>query len=289
MNKRSTPQSGSMDELQQELFEKQLLSISKELDYPRTPDIAGSVMTRLRGATRPRFISRPFDSAQGRLIAWSLTIILILFSSLMLIPPARAAIIEFIQIGVVRIFRAEPTPLPPPNQEIPSTMIPVTATPVPTSQPLIPILENLAGEMTLAEAQKTVNYPILLPSYPPDLGQPDRIFVQEADGKMTVLVWLDPKQPDQVLMSLHFLPAGSWAIKKVEPTLIQETTVNGQRAIWAIGPYPMRFSNGNLDFIRLIEGHVLIWEEGNITYRLETDLDLDDAVRIAESLQPIKP
>jgi hypothetical protein len=289
MNKRSTPQSGSMDELQKELFERQLLSISKELDYQRTPDIAGSVMTRLRSATRPRFISRPFDSAQGRLIAWSLTIILILFSSLMLIPPARAAIIEFIQIGVVRIFRAEPTPLPPPNQEIPSTMIPVTATPVPTSQPLIPILENLAGEMTLAEAQKTVNYPILLPSYPPDLGQPDRIFVQEADGKMTVLVWLDPKHPDQVLMSLHFLPAGSWAIKKVEPTLIQETTVNGQRAIWAIGPYPMRFSNGNLDFIRLIEGHVLIWEEGNITYRLETDLDLDEAVRIAESLQPIKP
>ena len=281
MNKRSTPQSGRMDELQQELFGKQLLSISKGLDYPRTPDIAGAVMTRLRGATRPRFISR-------RLI-WSLTVILILFSSLMLIPPARAAIIEFIQIGVVRIFRAEPTPLAPPNQEIPSTVVPVTATPVPTSQPLIPILENLAGEMTLDEAQKAVNYPILLPSYPPDIGKPDRIFVQDADGKMTVLVWLDPQHPDQILMSLHFLPAGSWAIKKIEPTHIQETTVNSQRAIWAIGPYPLRLSNGDLDFVRLIDGHVLIWEQGDITYRLETDLSLEEAVKIAESLQPIKP
>lgn len=281
MNKRSTPQSGRMDELQQELFGKQLLSISKGLDYPRTPDIAGAVMTRLPGATRPRFISR-------RLV-WSLTVILILFSSLMLIPPARAAIIEFIQIGVVRIFRAEPTPLVPPNQEIPSTVVPVTATPVPTSQPLIPILENLAGEMTLEEAQKAVNYPILLPSYPPDVGKPDRIFVQDADGKMTVLVWLDPQHPDQILMSLHFLPAGSWAIKKIEPTHIQETTVNSQRAIWAIGPYPLRLSNGDLDFVRLIDGHVLIWEEGNITYRLETDLSLEEAVKIAESLQPIEP
>jgi len=172
MNKRSTSQNGSVDELQQELFGKQLLSISKGLDYPRTPDIAGAVMTRLRGATRPRFISR-------RLV-WSLTVILILFSSLMLIPPARAAIIEFIQIGVVRIFRTEPTPPAPPNQEIPSTALPVTVTPVPTSLPLIPILETLAGEMTLAEAQKTVPYPIRLPSYPTDLGQPDRIFVQEA-------------------------------------------------------------------------------------------------------------
>jgi hypothetical protein len=281
MNKRSTSQSGSVDELQQELFEKQLLSISKGLDYPRTPDIAGSVMTRLRGATRPRFISRRF--------VWSLTVILILFSSLMLIPPARAAIIEFIQIGVVRIFRAEPTPLAPPNQEIPSTVVPVTATPVPTSQPLIPILENLAGEMTLDEAQKAVNYPILLPSYPPDVGKPDRIFVQDADGKMTVLVWLDPQHPDQILMSLHFLPAGSWAIKKIEPTHIQDTTVNSQRAIWAIGPYPLRLSNGDLDFVRLIDGHVLIWEQGDITYRLETDLSLEEAVKIAESLQPIKP
>lgn len=281
MNKRSTPQSGRMDELQQELFGKQLLSISKGLDYPRTPDIAGAVMTRLRGATRPRFISR-------RLV-WSLTVILILFSSLMLIPPARAAIIEFIQIGVVRIFRAEPTPLAPPNQEIPSTVVPVTATPVPTSQPLIPILENLAGEMTLDEAQKAVNYPILLPSYPPDVGKPDRIFVQNADGKMTVLVWLDPQHPDQILMSLHFLPAGSWAIKKIEPTHIQETNVNSQRAIWAIGPYPLRLSNGDLDFVRLIDGHVLIWEQGDITYRLETDLSLEEAVKIAESLQPIEP
>ena len=36
-----------MNELQRELFEKQLLSISKGFDYPRTPDIAGSVMRRL--------------------------------------------------------------------------------------------------------------------------------------------------------------------------------------------------------------------------------------------------
>ena len=204
----------------------------------------------------------------------------------MLIPPARAAIIEFIQIGIVRIFRAEPTPLSPPNQEAPSTMMPVTATPGSSPQPLIPILENLAGEMTLEEARQAVDYSILLPSYPPDLGQPDRIFVQDADGKMTILVWLDPQQPDEVLLSLHFLPAGSWAIKKIEPTLIQETTVNGQRAIWTIGPYPLRLYNSNIDFIRLIDGHVLIWAHGDITYRLETDLSLEEAIKIAESLEP---
>jgi hypothetical protein len=188
----------------------------------------------------------------------------------------------------VRIFRTEPTPVTPPQQEFPSTVMPITATPAMTSQPLIPILEQLAGEVTLAEAQQTVSYPILLPSYPPDLGAPARVFVQEAEGDMTILIWIDPQKPDQILMSLHIIPPGSWAVEKMNPALIQETTVNGQRAIWAEGPYPLRFSNGNLDFVRLIDGHVLIWTEGGVTYRLETELDLEEAIKIAESLAPIR-
>ena len=35
----------------------------------------------------------------------------------------------------------------------------------------------------------------------------------------------------------------------------------------------------------LVEGHALVWEEGDITYRLETSLSLDEAVKIAESLR----
>jgi hypothetical protein len=274
-----------MNELEQELFEKRLISLSKGLDYPRTPDVARSVMTRLRPVTRPRFISRR--------LAWSLTIILVLFSSLMLIPPARAAIIEFIQIGIVRILRNTPTPPPTPFEEspstmIPSTMIPATATPGPTLQPLIPLLESLAGEMTLQEAQQAVDYPLVLPSYPTDIGRPDRIFVQDAEGDMAILVWVDPQPPERVLMSLHFIPAGSWAIDKANPATIQEVSVNGTRAIWTVGPYPLRMHNGDIEFVRLINGHVLIWAEGDITYRLETDLPLEEAIKIGESLEPIR-
>src|SRR5687767_6220917 len=98
-----------MNELQQELFERQILSISKEMEYPRTPAIARSVMRRLRVPGRRRSASKQW--------AWSLTALVILISSLMLIPPVRAAVVEFIQIGVVQIFRAEPTPLAPPQQQ----------------------------------------------------------------------------------------------------------------------------------------------------------------------------
>jgi hypothetical protein len=249
-------------------FESQIRSIAGRMDYPRTPNIAGHVTTRLRSSSRPHFISKA--------AAWSLTLLLVIISSLLLIPPARAAILEFIQIGVVRILRTEPTPFATP-------VLPAATT---TPQPLIPILEGLMGEMTLQEAQEKVDYQILLPSYPMDLGVPDRVFVQDADGAMTILVWLDP-DTYKVKMSLHFLPAGSWAIKKVDPTVIQQTSVNGQYAVWTTGPYPIRYEDGDIQFVRMVNGNVLIWEDGDVTYRLETDLSMDESIRIAESLAPI--
>ncbi len=143
----------------------------------------------------------------------------------------------------------------------------------------------MAGETTLESARNIVDFPIPLPTYPADLGQPDRVFVQDAGGWMVILVWIDPQQPDQVQMSLHLIEEGSWTIQKYQPEIIQETTVNDQRAIWTVGDYPLILRNGDAQFTRMIDGHVLIWEENKITYRLETDLSLEEAVRIAESLQ----
>lgn len=257
-------------------FEAQIRSIAGEMEYPPTPNIAGSVAARLRAPSRARLAGRTF--------ARSLVLVLVLVASLLVIPPVRAAVVEFIQIGIVRIFQAEPAPLP---QETPATLVPVTATPVLTQTALIPLLEEMAGESTLAEAQQVAVYPILLPAYPPDLGEPDRIFVQDADGPMTILVWIDPVQPNHVQMSLHFLPEGSWAVHKFAPVAVQETNVSGQDAVWAVGPYPLRLINGDIEISRMVDGHVLIWENDGITYRLEIDATLEEAVRIAESLQPI--
>lgn len=260
-------------------FENKLQVISKGLDYPSTPDISADVMKKIRPATSPqRFISRR--------LTWSLTLILILFISLFAIPPVRAAILEFIQIGIVRIFPQSPEPtVETPITAIPEFIVPKTATSA--SSDLIPILSQIAGETTLANAQKLVDYEILLPAYPAELGTPDHVFVQDADGQMTILVWIDPQNAEKVIMSLHFIPAGSWAIDKGFPVDIWETQVNGHRAIWGEGPYPLRLYNGDLEFMRLITGHVLIWEEEDITYRLETDLPVEEAVKIAESLEPI--
>jgi hypothetical protein len=139
----------------------------------------------------------------------------------------------------------------------------------------------------LADAREETGFPVRLPAYPPDLGPPDRVFLQNPGGPMLVLVWLEPGQPDQVRLSLHQFGPGTFA-QKFEPELVEETTVNGQRALWTEGPYLLQIlRNGrvDLDLTRLVSGHVLIWVEGDITYRLETDLPLEEAVRIAESLE----
>src|SRR5829696_669334 len=180
-------------------FEAQLNSIASRMEYPRTPDIAGSVSARLRSSTRPRFTSR----------AWSrsLVIALILISSLLIIPPVRAAVIEFIQIGIVRIFprSVEPTAdrIGPATS---GTLTPLTATPGTPLPSLLPLLENIAGETTLVNAQQIVSYPILLPAYPAELGLPNHVYVQDADGDMTILVWTDPQESERVMLSLHFIP-----------------------------------------------------------------------------------
>ncbi|HSG44423.1 MAG TPA: hypothetical protein VLA72_14835 [Anaerolineales bacterium] len=252
-------------------FENRLNSIASGMDYPPTPDVAGSVISRLQDVKgHQRFTSRR--------LAWSLAIIFVLVSSLILIPPARAAIIEFIQIGIVRIF---PQPAEPPE-----TLVPSTATPNVQLPSLIPLLDNIAGKTELVTAQNVALYPLRIPTYPSDLGLPDYVYVQDVEGAMTVLVWIDPHQPENVMLSLHIIPAGHWAVRKFEPSVTQETKVNGQRAVWTEGPYPLFLRNGDIEVMRLIEGHVLIWEDGDITYRLETDQSLEEAIKIAESLEP---
>jgi hypothetical protein len=84
---------------------------------------------------------------------------------------------------------------------------------------------------------------------------------------------------------LQELPSDSWGVRKVQVQSVTSTTVNGQAAVWAVGPYTLFYRNGDLVEQRLVTGHVLIWEQAGITYRLEGDLSLDEAVSIAESLE----
>lgn len=271
-----------MSERSFERWEEKLRDTAQAFPYPPTPHLASAVRAQLAvEAARPRR-----SILLRRQVAWAALIVLLILGGLLAVPEVRARVMEFLQVGSIRIFMTEPTPTVTPIPVTPQPSTTATPTPRPSPTPLSSLL-NLAGEMTLATAQKRTGFPIRLPAYPADLGPPHRIFFQDIGGPAVVLVWLDSDQPERVRLSLHQLGPGTYATKG-EPQVIEETTVNGQPAYWTTGPYLLEIRQGNrteFDIRRLVEGHVLLWVEGEITYRLETDLGLEEAVRIAESLR----
>jgi len=76
-------------------FENRLLAVARTFSYPPTPDVSGAVLRRLprRHAAR----TRRTLAAVGILMALLLTI-------LFAVPQVRAAVLDWIRIGAVRIF-----------------------------------------------------------------------------------------------------------------------------------------------------------------------------------------
>ena len=260
-------------------WEIHLRQMMDEFSYPPTPDIAGAVRRRLeQREVRPVSLRRQ--------LAWGMVIALVVLAGLMAVPQVRAAVFEILRIGAIRIVPVVPTPTVTSTAPAlaPTGTLP-TITPAPAPTPLSSVLD-LAGKTTLAQARAKAGFPVRLPTYPPDVGPPDHLFLQDFGGPVVVLVWMDRAQPNRVRLSLHELGPGTFA-EKIQPPIVQETTVNGQRAVWTEGPHLLQFlRNGQAiyDARRLVEGHTLVWTQGEITYRLETNLSLSQAVRIAESL-----
>jgi hypothetical protein len=275
-----------------ERWENRLRAAALELPYPPTPDIARAVRQKLAEA--------PQRAAWTLLVAtrWKKALIatmlvLVLVACLLSVPSVRAAVIEFLQIGVIRIILPPLTPTPTPTPALSITIAPVRTPsptralpPSPTPGDLI-ALADLQGETTLEDAIQQASFTLHLPAYPPDLGTPDRLFIQGISGTMAILVWTEEDNSEKARLILYEIAPGSWVGEKGALYSVERTRVNRREAIWAEGPYTLYLTDGDLVMRRLIAGHVLIWDEGGVTYRLESNLSLSQAIEIAESLEPI--
>ena len=158
-----------------------------------------------------------------------------------------------------------------------------TTQPTATPEVLVPPLD-LAGRTTLAEAAEALGEPLLLPTYPEDLGAPDLVFLQDWEGPLVVLVWTREDDPLRARLALHILGRGTFAGKGA-PRVVVTTEVNGHPALWTEGPHLVLLQSGADALRNLVTGNVLIWEDNGLTYRLETDRPMEEAVRTAESLR----
>lgn len=269
-----------MNDTAREKYASNVRSVARAFPYPPTPDIR---------ARRP-FRSPPYSSRISflrRRTAWAAILALVAFASLLAVPQARAAVVRLIRIGAVRIFLSQPS-YPSPVAPVTATTSPgqqaATASPSVTPTPLA-VLDGLAGETTLEDAQARSWFQIRLPGYPSDLGLPDRVFLQDQGGMVVILTWGSPDDPRKPRLVLYELSSESWGTKKIQVEALTTAIVNGQIAAWATGPYILIYRNGQLVQQRIVDGPVLIWEQEGVTYRLESGLTLEEAVRIAESLE----
>lgn len=262
-----------MSEPRKSDFEAKLITLAKDFPYPRTPDIAGGFDWRQ--------FDRPRGVFQTRRLAWVGILLILVMASLVAVPEVRARLLEFLRIGSMRIEVTEKTPTSTASEVPGAASGPPTATPDYGSN-LVSVLE-LEGEITLEEVRERSEFPIRLPTYPPDLGEPDRVFYQQLEEQsFVVFAWLYPDTEDQVQISLYALGQGTGGFKG-EPRVIEEVVVSGERAIWTDGPHQFTI-DGFFQAGRLVESPVLIWTSEGLTYRLEADMGKDEMIRIAESL-----
>lgn len=246
--------------------ERALVALGASLEYPTTPSIAPAVVASLTTELR----LRPGPPFPG-LALWPRRRVLLLAAALVLLL-AGTALAARLVIGAVEI-RVVPTP----------------ATPRPTDVATGPAL----GErVTLAEAQRAVSFPVRLP---PALGPPTEVHLAEVPfgAPVVVLTW----EPDAAHPRIEGTPWGTMLMElpaEEEPvafkellgsTLFRTVRVSAHDGFWISGPHDLvlRTPQGERRF--LVQGNVLLWEDGDTTFRLETALAEADAIALAETVR----
>jgi hypothetical protein len=230
-------------------WEEEVSRMGRHMPFPPTPDIAGSVRSRL---THSSHHSPLYLKAAAVVLVLALIVLLS-------IPDIRTAALEFFRIGAITITDQTPPPTP--------------STVFVRGPNRIESLSELPNEITLPEAQAQMDFGL-----PAALGEPDRVFMPFDD--LIVLVWTEPK-----LVSLEIINARVAGTKYLVDDF-QELSIHQHPAIWIDQPHETTFySSSGASLSRLVERPVLIWDiPRQRTYRLEGDLSLEEARQIAESV-----
>lgn len=254
-----------------------LEDLAAHLAWPEEPDLSAAVRARLSPAPRQwwRPTGRPrWASALAAVVALVLLASAVLAAS----PSARRAVADLLGLRGVEIELDGGTtsvPLPPAGDTL-----------------------QLGRAVTLADARAEAGFPLLVPAAAGALGRPDAVFLDAtvADGAVSLVYRSRPGLPSAgpggvgVLLTQFRASVQEAAIRKVVSGggRVEEVSVSGQKGYWFEGsPHLLLFADAQGRFVEdrsRLAGNTLIWEQGDITVRLESALSRDEAVRLAEEL-----
>jgi hypothetical protein len=266
-------------------LERALADLGASLQFPTTPDLAAAVTARVeegptRSPARPRRRWWPGLTGWRRLAVAGLAVILLAAAVLAASPGTREAVARRLGLRGVGVQIGGP---PPPT---------VTTTPG-TRLDL-----GLGKRVTLAEARRRVGFPVLVPAAG-GFGRPDAVFVNEAvpaGGRVDLVYRARPGLP-----ASQFTDAGLLITQfrgQVEPDFLKKVTGAGMVQLVTVGGEPGYFFSGEPHFFSYqdstgqfreeqtrLAGNTLIWQRGDLTLRLEGQLSMKEALRIAESMR----
>ncbi len=265
MSQQLTPEYADIDAL--------LYASAKAFDYPKTPNIAARVRIQLDGEARSHVSAASFaDKLRAvmarpvlRAAAAVLLVVALVVASALVVPQSREALADFFGLSHVKI-EIGPVLGPPP-----------------------PILSpgSFAEPATIASAQATVDFEIRLPVVDGTQMAPDAVYVEDRSPGAEVVIGVYEEEDFDLYQSANgFFGKGGIPSSDV----LLETDVHGQDALWiGFGGHIASSLDDRgrviVETLRSVERATLLWEEMGVTYRLETSLSLDEAIRIAESLR----
>jgi hypothetical protein len=269
-------------------MEVALRELGERLEYPAPgPELAFAVGHRVRSAEvseaattrvlRPVF--RPAWQPGWRRVAVALVaMVAVLTGVLTFSPSTRDAVARWLGL---RGAGLEVVPTLPPA----------------TSRPLGEGL-FLGRRVSLADAQTSVPYRVVVPALP-ELGSPDEVYVDAriGDGIVSLVYRSRPGFPPAaetgaaLLITQFRARIDDEVIEKKllgTGTVIESVTVDGKDGFWLEGrPHVLYFLDpSGLRFEETVRlaGNVLLWERGHVTLRIEGEISLEEAIRIAESM-----
>jgi hypothetical protein len=245
-------------------LEAALVDLGANLEHPRSPELAPVVVARLAVVDQrpPRSRRTYLAIAAGVLVVVLLTL-----------PAPRQALADWLGIGTVRVVRTEQVP-----DRVGSAL-------------------RLGQQVSLDEAGAGVPFTILGPS---SLGTPGAVYAGEPSAESVTLLWGSGDDVPVVAGTgvgvLLTEMAGTTDRSLVEKRLGPDTTleivaVGDATGYWiAGGQHELQYLDPD-DRVRLdttrLAANTLLWERDGVTFRLESRLDRDAAVALAEDLEPL--
>jgi hypothetical protein len=251
-------------------LEQELIALGRELEWPPTPALH---LPALRGGV--------IGITGMRRLALAAAALIIAITALLAYSPTREAIADWVNVHV--LFQR------------------VHVLPTPSQQPPGPLGERLGlgGRTTLAGAQESVNWPVLIPA---SIGSPDEVYFQSppdgpTQGEVTLVYATRPgiavagETGVAVLVTEARGRVDEVFFRKMlgADTTLEAVTVGGHKGYWVSGsPHQFVFedASGTIrpETLRLAT-NTLILDEGGTVVRIEGKLTKAQAMEIAGSLR----